>query len=166
MKSSRTHFRTILTALLAVASLAAAADSPLPRVELRSGTHRFDVEIAATPAQRARGLMGRTHLADGTGMLFVFEQADRHCFWMKDTAIPLSIAFLADDGTVMGIANMQPQTRELHCAATPIHYALEVRQGSFTRRGIAPGMRLSGGPLGLKPSARHQEWSPMERKQP
>ncbi len=147
MKSSKRRLQAALAALTAAASLAAAAASPLPRTELRSGPHRFDVEVAATPAQRAQGLMGRTALADDAGMLFVFETADRHCFWMKDTPLPLSIAFLGDDGTVVGIADMQPETRELHCAAVPVRYALEVRQGSFARRSIAPGGVVTGGPF-------------------
>lgn len=157
MKSSRHGLRLFLAALLAAAPFAAAADAPLPRVELKAGAHSFDVEVAATPAQRAQGLMGRTRLADGAGMLFVFEEADRHCFWMKDTATPLSVAFLAEDGTVVGTADMQPQTTDLHCAEVPVRYALEVRQGGFARRGIGPRVRLSGGPLGTRPSARHEE---------
>ena len=128
-------------------SLAAAADSPRPRVELKAGPPNLDVEVATTPSQRARGLMGRTHLADGTGMLFVFEQADRHCFWMKDTPLPLSVAFLADDGAVVGIADMQPQTTELHCASKPVRFALEVKQGSFRDKGIRPGSPVRGGPF-------------------
>ena len=143
--------------MFAALSLAAAADSPLPRVELKAGPHRFDVEVATTPPQRAQGLMGRTHLADGTGMLFVFEEPNRHCFWMKDTALPLSVAFLADDGTVVGIADMQPQTTDLHCAKAPVRYALEVRQGGFGSRGIAPGGRLTGGPLATPRASHYQE---------
>ena len=153
MKSSRLRLRTSLAAVLAAISLAGAADSPLPRIELKAGPHRFDVEVATTPPQRARGLMGRTQLADGTGMLFVFEHANRHCFRMKDTTLPLSVAFLADDGTVVGIADMQPQTTDLHCAEVPVRYALEVRQGGFLSRDIRPGTRFSGGPLGSPPSS-------------
>jgi uncharacterized membrane protein (UPF0127 family) len=151
VKSSRAGQRLSLAALLAAASLAAAADVPLPRAELHSGAHTFDVEVAATPAQRARGLMGRTHLSDGAGMLFVFEAAERHCFWMKDTPLPLSIAFLNDAGTVVGTADMQPETTELHCAAEPVRYALEVRQGTFRDNGIGPGGRFEGWPFGAPP---------------
>ena len=147
MKSSRRSQRHFLAAALAALSLAAAADSALPRVELKAGAHRFDVEVAATPVQRAHGLMGRTHLADGTGMLFVFEEANRHCFWMKDTAIPLSVAFLADDGTVVAIADMRPQTTDLHCATAPVRYALEVKRGVLRDEDIRPGTRFSGGPF-------------------
>lgn len=144
---SRTAAAILVAATTALAACAS-ADVPLSRTELRAGNHRFGVEIAATPAQRARGLMGRTQLDDDAGMLFVFEQADRHCFWMKDTPLPLSIAFLADDGTVVGMADMQPFTTVPHCAPVPVRHALEVRQGALENRGIAHGTRFSGGPLG------------------
>lgn len=147
MKSSRAPLKTFLAACAAAASLAAAANSPLPRTELRAGPHRFDVEVAATSVQRARGLMGRTRLADNAGMLFVFETKARHCFWMKDTPIPLSVAFLADDGTVVGIADMRPRTTDLHCAAVPVRFALEVKQGELRNKDIEPGIRLSGRPF-------------------
>lgn len=91
--------------------------------------------------------MRRTHLDDDAGMLFVFEHPDRHCFWMKDTPLPLSIAFLSDDGRVVNITDMQPQTTDLHCAEAPVRYALEVKQGGFGRRGIRPGTRFTGGPF-------------------
>lgn len=149
MKSSSTRRRPALAALLAALSLAAAAAAALPRTELRSGAHRFHVEVATTPQQRARGLKGRTRLAADAGMLFVFERRDRHCFWMKDTPLPLSIAFLADDGTVVNVADMRPHARELRCAKAPVRYALEVLQGGFRDRGIRAGMRFTGGPLGL-----------------
>jgi uncharacterized membrane protein (UPF0127 family) len=110
--------------------------------------HTFNVEVATTPQQRARGLMERTRLDDDAGMLFVFEQRARHCFWMKDTPLPLSIAFLADDGSIINIADMQPQTMDLNCAQVAVRYALEVTQGNFRNKGIRPGMRVSGGPFG------------------
>jgi len=78
------------------------------------------------------------------GMLFVFEQPGQQCFWMKNTLLPLSIAFLADDGTVVNIADMQPQSLDGHCSAKPVRYALEMNQGWFAKRGIGPGFRISG----------------------
>jgi hypothetical protein len=148
--SSSTRLRTALAAILAALSLAAAAATALPRTELRSGTHRFQVEVATTPQQRERGLKGRTRLAADAGMLFAFERPDRHCFWMKDTLLPLSIAFLADDGRVVNIADMQPHTADRHCAEAPVRYALELRQGGFGDRGIRPGTLVTGGPFGLQ----------------
>jgi len=139
-----------LAALLAAASLAAAADSPtpLPRLPLHAGAHTFEVEVARTAQQRQRGLRDRTRLADNAGMLFVFRHTARPCFWMKNTPIPLSIAFLADDGRIVDIEAMQPNTPDLHCPQAPIRYALEVKQGGFQDRGIRPGMRITGGPFG------------------
>jgi hypothetical protein len=148
VKFSRPLVRASLAAL-AAASFAAAA-APLPRTQLRAGPHSFDAEVAATPAQREQGLMGRTRLGDGAGMLFVFQHKARHCFWMKGTPLPLSIAFLADDGTLVGLADMKPQTADLHCAPTPVRFALEVRQGGFLSRGIGRGTRLTGGPFGTR----------------
>jgi uncharacterized membrane protein (UPF0127 family) len=134
-----------LTLLLAASSLAAAAGAWLP---LRAGGHTLQVEIADTPQQREIGLMGRTRLDSNAGMLFVFEQKATHCFWMKNTVIPLSIAFIADDGTIVDIQDMQPQTLTFHCPRGPVRYALEVPQGAFRSNGIQLGMRVSGGPFG------------------
>ena len=148
MKFSRLRIRAHLALLLAAASLAAAADASLPRPRLHAGGHAFNVEVASTPQQRELGLMGRTRLADDAGMLFVFEHKARHCFWMKDTPLPLSIAFVADDGSLVNIDDMQPQTQDHHCAQAAVRYALEVKQGSFRSKGIRPGMRVTGGPFG------------------
>ena len=134
--------------LLALSSLAAAAD---PWVQIFAGAHVIQVEIADTPQLRQTGLMGRTRLESDAGMLFVFEQKATHCFWMKNTLIPLSIAFLADDGTIVDIQDMQPQTLTFHCPRGPIRYALEVQQGGFRSKGIQLGMRVSGGPFGSPP---------------
>jgi uncharacterized membrane protein (UPF0127 family) len=139
-----------LALLLAASSLAAAADS-LPRLPLRAGDHTLQVEVADTPQKREIGLMGRTRLESDAGMLFVFEQKATHCFWMKNTLIPLSIAFLADDGTIVDIQDMQPQTLTFHCPRGPIRYALEVPQGGFRSKDIRLGMRVSGGPFGTPP---------------
>jgi uncharacterized membrane protein (UPF0127 family) len=145
--------RAYLAALLAAASLVAAADAPdpLPRLQLHAGAHTFNVEVARTPQQRQRGVMGRTRLDDDAGMLFVLEQNAQHCFWMKDTLIPLSIAFLAGDGRIVDIEDMQPQTLDFHCAPAAVSYALEVNQGGFSSRGIRTGMLITGGPIGAAP---------------
>jgi uncharacterized membrane protein (UPF0127 family) len=142
------HRLAQLALLLALSSLAVAADS---RVQLLAGAHAIQVEIADTPQKREIGLMGRTRLEANTGMLFVFEQKATHCFWMKNTLIPLSIAFLADDGTIVDIQDMQPQTLTFHCPRGPIRYALEVPLGGFRSKGIQLGMRVSGGPFGTPP---------------
>jgi len=129
--------------LLGGAVSAAGNDARLP---LRIGPHAFQVEWAATPQQRQRGLMGRTHLAADGGMLFVFEQPGRHCFWMRDTPLPLSIAFIDSTGRIASLADMQPRTETLHCPPADIRYALEVRQGEFLRRGITVRAHVDGLP--------------------
>jgi hypothetical protein len=139
--------RAFLAVLLAAAALTAAADTPLPRLQLQAGVHAFNVEVVSTPQQRALGLMGRTRLEDNAGMLFVFEQKGTHCFWMKNTLLPLSIAFLADDGSIVSIDDMQPQTLDFHCPMAAVRYALEVKQGGFRSKGIRPGMQILGGPF-------------------
>ena len=131
-------------ALAALCGTAGAADDA--RLPLRIGPHAFQVELASTPQQRQRGLMGRAHVAADGGMLFVFEHPGRYCFWMRDTLLPLSIAFIADDGSIVNIADMEPRSEKSHCSAKPVRYALEVRQGEFQRRGITPHMRVDGLP--------------------
>jgi hypothetical protein len=135
-------FTWVLLLLCDIASAAGTA----PLLPLRIGPHAFEVELAATPEQHQRGLMGRTHLAADGGMLFVFDQSDRHCFWMKDTPLPLSIAFIDSAGRIVSLADMQPRSETLHCPPTDIRYTLEVKQGTFRQRGIAPGARVDGLP--------------------
>jgi uncharacterized membrane protein (UPF0127 family) len=90
--------------------------------------------------------MGRTHIAADGGMLFVFEQPGRHCFWMRDTLLPLSIAFIDSSGRIASLADMQPRTATPHCPGADVRYALEVRQGEFARRDIKPRAQVDGLP--------------------
>ncbi len=142
-----------LTGLLALAltTLPAVAQQSQPQrletITLNAGMHNIRAEVALTPEQRATGLMYRREMAAHEGMLFVFEQAAPQCFWMKNTLLPLSIAFLADNGTVVNIADMKPQTLDSHCSAKPVRYALEMNQGWFAKRGIQTGAKLSGAPF-------------------
>jgi len=116
----------------------------LPVVQLSAGMHLIRAEVAADMATRSRGLMFRKSLAQNAGMVFVFDEASQHCMWMKNTLIPLSVAFLDDNGTIINIENMAPQTEDTHCAARPARYALEMDRGWFTARGIKPGTKLGG----------------------
>ena len=127
-----------------------AQDNPqsLPAIRLNAGMHNIRAEVARTAEQRQIGLMNRKSMPSNDGMLFVFDEAAGHCFWMKNTLLPLSIAFIADDGTIVNIADMQPQTEESHCPARPIRLALEMNQGWFAKRGFKAGMKLGGGPFG------------------
>lgn len=140
--------RAVVVLVVALAAAASAVAAPLPEIALHAGADTLRVEVAATPQQRALGLMGRSTLDAQAGMLFVFERADVHCFWMKNTLVPLSIAFLADDGTIVDLADMQPQTYDPHCPRAAVRYALELPQGGFAKRGLRPGMRVTGGPFG------------------
>ncbi len=138
----------LLFALLVGAGAHAQEPQRLPTVTLRAGMHNIVAMVARTPEQRAVGLMHRREMATHEGMLFVFEQPSVQCFWMKNTLLPLSIAFIADDGSIVNVADMQPQSLDSHCSAKPVRYALEMNQGWFARRAVGPGFRLAGGPFG------------------
>lgn len=131
--------------LAALCATASAVESPAT-LPLHIGSQLFQVEFASTPRARERGLMGRTQLAANGGMLFKFEQAAPHCFWMRNTPLPLSIAFIDSHGRIASLADMQPHSDALHCARTNVRYALEVAQGGFAQRGIAAGAQVIGLP--------------------
>jgi uncharacterized membrane protein (UPF0127 family) len=151
---------TIRIGLLALAILGtgpapAQTDAPreqanpiLPRVELQAGIHLIKAEVAADSTSRARGLMFRDSLGPNQGMLFVFEARSKQCFWMRNTRIPLSIAFLDDNGKIVNIADMQPHSDDSHCSAKPVRHVLEMEQGWFGRKGLKEGSLLTG-PKGL-----------------
>jgi uncharacterized membrane protein (UPF0127 family) len=136
-----------LAAALGSAAAAAPPDSPapnprLPQVEIQAGMHVIRAEVAADPATRARGLMMRERLGANEGMLFVFPEKAGHCFWMRNTLIPLSIAFVDDDGTITNLADMAPRSDDSHCPVRAVRYALEMDQGWFAKRGLQAGSRL------------------------
>ena len=133
-----------LVLAVTVSSACAAENDVL--LSLRIGAQPFKVEVAATSQQRERGLMGRTRLPENGGMLFVFDTTGRHCFWMRNTPLPLSIAFIDEAGRISNIANMQPHTDTRHCPTIAIRYALEVAQGKFAQRGIIAGDQVDGLP--------------------
>lgn len=119
----------------------------LPRVTLSAGMHLIQAQVAATPQQRAMGLMFRKDMPVNEGMLFAFEQASEQCFWMKNTLLPLTAAFVADDGTIVNLADMQPQSQVSHCSTKPVRFVLEMNQGWFDKRGLKAGSKLSGPPF-------------------
>ena len=137
-------------ALLCLAALASAQDGPqrLPQVRLNAGIHNINAEVASTPQQREIGLMFRSAMPASDGMLFVFERPAQQCFWMRNTLIPLSVAFIGDDGSVVNVDDMKPQTLDSHCSAKPVRFVLEINEGWFAKRGIKAGTRLRGGPFG------------------
>jgi uncharacterized membrane protein (UPF0127 family) len=129
--------------------LMAASSSTLaqhPVIQLNAGIHLIHAEVVSDPAPRAQGLMHRKSLAQNAGMLFVFDEPAVHCMWMKNTLIPLSVAFIDDEGRIVNIADMEPHSEAAHCAAKPVRYALEVNRGWFAARAIKPGSRLGGIP--------------------
>lgn len=125
-------------------SAAVWAQNAMPLMELSAGMHRIEAEVAANQQNRMVGLMNRKAMAPQRGMLFVFPQQNTHCMWMRNTLIPLSVAFLDDEGVIINIENMQPQTEDNHCAKVPARYALEMNLGWFAQRGITPGAKLKG----------------------
>ena len=144
--------RALLAAVLSVLASAAfaqdAAQPRLPTTRLTVGFHLITAEVARTPEQRAIGLMHRPSMPANEGMLFVSEQPGQQCFWMKNTLLPLSIAFIADDGSIVNIEDMKPQALDSHCSKRPVRFALEMNKGWFDKRAIKPGAKLTGAPFG------------------
>lgn len=138
----------LLAAALTPLPAAAQPQPTLPRVEMQAGIHLIRAEVASENQTRMRGLMFRERLGPNEGMLFVFEDKGQQCFWMRNTLIPLSIAFIEDDGSIVNIADMKPRSDDSHCSAKPIRFALEMEQGWFARRGLKAGTKMSG-PKGM-----------------
>lgn len=132
----------LLLSLLVVASTVQAAGPLL----LRLGEHEVRAEYAQTPPERERGLMGRSELAADSGMLFRFDEVRRHCLWMKNTPLPLSAAFLDEDGVIVDVIDLEPLSTQIRCSRAPARYALEVNQGWFEAQGIRAGDRVTGLP--------------------
>ena len=133
---------SLAAAVVAAAPLAAGAQSPT--VALSVGKHPIQAEVASTFESRMTGLMHRKSLPTDRGMLFVFLDVGPHCMWMRNTYVPLSVAFIDEQGAIVSIHDMQPQTEDSHCAAKPARYALEMNQGWFAKKGVKPGARISG----------------------
>lgn len=106
--------------------------------------HLLEVQVASTFEQRATGLMFRTEMPQHEGMLFVFEQPSQQCFWMKNTLLPLSAAFIADNGRIVNIVDMKPQTLDSHCSTEPVRFVLEMNQGWFAKKGLKAGSVMKG----------------------
>jgi uncharacterized membrane protein (UPF0127 family) len=116
----------------------------LPVISLNAGIHVIRAEVANSFETRARGLMYRESLDPNQGMLFVFPQFERHCMWMKNTPLPLSVAFIDEDGEVVSISEMVPHTEDSHCAARQARFALEMGKGWFAAKGIRAGAKIRG----------------------
>ena len=130
--------------LAALVALPAAAETQMPVTELTVGMFRIEAEVAANDEHRQRGLMQRKTMATNRGMVFVFNEPQRHCMWMKNTLLPLSVAFLDDEGRILNVEDMKPQTEDNHCAAKPARFALEMNQGWFRQKGLGAGVKING----------------------
>lgn len=132
-----------LVALTVCLNTASAQAVQLPVIDMTVGSHPITAEVAATNQSRSYGLMNRPSLAVDSGMLFVFQNTGQPCFWMKNTPLPLSIAFIDPDGIIVNMADMQPYSHISHCPHGPVLYALEMEQGWFKSKGIQPGARVA-----------------------
>ncbi len=135
--------KKILT-MLALAAWGASPLAEMPVMELTAGFHRIEAEVAADAQNRQVGLMNRKAMPPQRGMLFVFTEKNTHCMWMRNTFIPLSVAFIDEEGVIINIEDMQPQTEDNHCAKVPARYAQEMNLGWFAQRGLKPGTKLGG----------------------
>ncbi len=143
-------FVIFVSAVLAGCPLAQAQAGPQPRlrtIDLTAGIHVIKTELAITPEQQQTGMMFRREMGTHEGMLFVNDEPGLRCFWMRNTLLPLSIAFIADDGTIVNVAEMDAQSEQSHCSTRPVRYALEMNRGWFAKRGLKAGSRLLGKPF-------------------
>lgn len=137
-------------ALATLSALVFAQDGPqldLPRTTLSAGMYQLDVQLATTPLQRQIGLMHRKEMPQHEGMLFEFEEPAVQCFWMKNTLLPLTAAFVDDAGVIVNLVDMKPLNTDSHCSAKPVRFVLEMNQGWFAKKGIKAGFKLTGKPF-------------------
>ncbi|WP_442785014.1 DUF192 domain-containing protein [Actimicrobium sp. GrIS 1.19] len=148
MNPSRFTLRTlVLAAALLMSPFSQAQQAAQFKVtSLSAGIHLIKAEVAATEAEREQGLMFREKMGPNEGMIFLFGAPAGVCMWMKNTLLPLSVAFLDDNGKIVNIEDMKPQTTDSHCALKPIRYALEMNLGWFKQKNIKPGMVIDGLP--------------------
>ena len=138
--------KSTLLAAACMFAVTATTAAELPTIPLTIGTHKLVAEVATTPDQMSTGLMNRFSLKPDHGMLFVYDRPQALSFWMKNTYVALSIAFIAPDGRIVNIEDMKPQTEESHWSRGPAMYALEMKKGWFAERGIGPGAVVKGIP--------------------
>ena len=150
MRSLTRLARSLFAALAWLSVAAHAQDAPqldLPRTTLSAGMYQINAQVASEPLQRQIGLMHRKDMPQHEGMLFIFEEPSVQCFWMKNTLLPLTAAFVDDHGVIVNLADMQPRSEESHCSTKPVRYVLEMHQGWFAKRAIKAGFKLGGKPF-------------------
>jgi uncharacterized membrane protein (UPF0127 family) len=140
----------VVGTLLIIPSTGYTQDGPqlnLPRVSLQAGMHRIEAQVAQSGLEKQIGLMYRKSMPVHEGMLFIFAEPSEQCFWMKNTELPLTAAFIADDGTIINLEDMKPQTLTPHCSKKPVRYVLEMNIGWFKSKKINAGFQLKGAPF-------------------
>jgi len=142
------NLRRALLSLTLVPALVAAqgALTPQPTIKLTGGIHVITAEVADRSETMTRGLMFRQSLAPNHGMVFLYRDKSTLCMWMRNTLIPLSVAFIDDDGSIINVEDMEPRTDASHCARKPVRFALEMERGWFAKRGLTPGAKIGGLP--------------------
>ena len=143
----RTALASVVIATVGEHAWAQEGPQKLPSIKLRAGMHLLQVEVAQTPQEHSVGLMFRKSMPINGGMLFIFDRPGQQCFWMKNTLLPLAVAFIADDGKIVNIDAMKPQTLDGHCSIKDVRYVLEMNDAWFAKHGIKAGMKLQGGPF-------------------
>lgn len=155
MKIQRTPISTAFALVAAIMGTAfaltptysfAQQSQSFPIVSLNAGMHVIKAEVATTEAQREQGLMFRKQMGENEGMVFIFDQPAGICMWMKNTLIPLSVAFLDEKGAIINVEEMQKETLDSHCAQKPARYALEMNPGWFKKRNLKAGTVIQGIP--------------------
>ena len=144
MKQFAVSLALSLIAICAPASTQELPQMDLPRTKLSAGVYQITAQVAQTPSERSTGLMFRKEMPQSEGMLFIFEQPSMQCFWMKNTLMPLTAAFVADNGEIVNLIDMKPHSEAPHCSSKPVRYVLEMHQGWFAKKSIKAGARLSG----------------------
>ncbi len=147
MKKTLTHLLAVLIACTSLATWAQTPQRQLQRTTITAGMFQINAQVAQTPEQREIGLMFRPTMPQTEGMLFIFDEPSKQCFWMKNTLLPLTAAFVAEDGVIVNLVDMQPQTTNSHCSAKPVRFVLEMNQGWFAKKGIKAGTKLGGTPF-------------------
>jgi uncharacterized membrane protein (UPF0127 family) len=135
-----------IVALSSAGLMVVVVAAPLPTIELRAGQEKIQAQVASTPESQQLGLMYRKSMPANEGMLFAFSSKAGHCFWMKNTELPLAIAFIGDDGRIVNIEEMLPQTENNHCPLKPVRFALEMNKGWFAQKKLGPGSLIEGLP--------------------
>jgi uncharacterized protein len=146
----------VLSFLSSISALARDDVNHKHSITLHINQHAIKAEVARTTEERSKGLMNRKHMAANAGMLFVFEQAQIVSMWMKNTLLPLSVAFIDEQGHIINIAEMQPQTLDTHSSLAPAKYALEMNAGWFDKQGILAGKSVEGIKAALLKTSAHK----------